>query len=67
MVNITSLYMFYFLGVTVKVYVADIVNDIIHEPIRVRSYQTQTITEFKRFVSNVSIIEHLFKANLLVH
>jgi hypothetical protein len=49
--------MFYFVGVTVKVYVADIVNDIIHEPISVRAYQTQSVTEFKKLVSNVSIIE----------
>ena len=59
--------MFYFVGVTVKVYVADIVNDIIQEPISVRTYQTQTVTEFKRLVSNVSIIEHTFKAKLLIH
>lgn len=39
-------------GVTVKVYVADIVNDIIHEPISVRAYQTQSVTEFKKLVSN---------------
>ena len=57
--------MFYFVGVTVKVYVADIVNDIIHEPISVRAYQTQSVTEFKKLVSNVSIIEHIFKAKLI--
>lgn len=40
-------------GVTVKVYVADVVNDIIHEPISVRAYQTQTVTEFKRLVASI--------------
>lgn len=40
-------------GVTVKVYVADIENDILHDPISVRAYQTQTVNEFKKLVSNI--------------
>jgi hypothetical protein len=45
--------MFYFVGVTVKVYVADIVNDIIHEPISVRAYQTQSVTKWVKFIEDL--------------
>lgn len=48
--------MFCLPGVTVKVYVADIENDILHDPISVRAYQTQTVNEFKKLVSNVSLM-----------
>lgn len=41
-------------GVTVKLYVADLQNDIIQEPpVSVRAYHAQTVSEFKRMVAEV--------------
>ncbi|XP_061169219.1 ubiquitin carboxyl-terminal hydrolase 47-like isoform X6 [Saccostrea echinata] len=41
-------------GVTVKLYVADLQNDIIQEPpISVRAYHAQTVAEFKHMVAEV--------------
>ncbi|XP_062581808.1 ubiquitin carboxyl-terminal hydrolase 47-like [Saccostrea cucullata] len=41
-------------GLTVKLYVADLQNDVIQEsPIIVRAYHAQTMTEFKRMVAKV--------------
>ncbi|KAK3608441.1 hypothetical protein CHS0354_035441 [Potamilus streckersoni] len=40
-------------GVTVKVYLADLKKDIIHDPVNVRAYHVQTVQEFKCLVSQV--------------
>jgi hypothetical protein len=44
-----------FLGVTVKLFIADLQNDIIQEPpISVRAYHSQTVAEFKKMVGEVN-------------
>lgn len=47
----------YLKGVTVKLYVADLQNDIIQEPpVSVRAYHAQTVSEFKRMVAEVRAV-----------
>ncbi|KAL5010408.1 hypothetical protein ScPMuIL_012713 [Solemya velum] len=44
-------------GVTVKVFVADLDTDTIHDPVSVRAYHTQTVDEFKNLVSQVGFMK----------
>lgn len=47
----------FLLGVTVKVFVADLDTDTIHDPVSVRAYHTQTVDEFKNLVSQVGFMK----------
>ena len=42
-------------GVTVKVYRVDLEEETIHPPVSVRAYLTQTVTDFKALVAQVSL------------
>lgn len=54
----------YLKGVTVKLYVADLQNDIIQEPpVSVRAYHAQTVSQFKSMVAEVRPVDKWLKGS----